>query len=699
MANSYGQTNSWTSTAQPGGFWDDAFNWSLGTPSVNHSANLITNAPSKTVVIDECVLQFSPGSTTISNLTLSAPTGSINTLSLTNTPDTGCTGVPQLTVVNDVTIHSGGVLSVDTNATLRVLGVAGGAFNIDGEARLGNAGMIVSTNVTTFVGLTVAGNLTMSGGTGLFLDLAVASNATSLGTLTVGGGTLVASNLSVAGSPDSTGAVWVTGGSLTATNTTTSIGSSGVGQMTVSNGLVAARNLTVGRGAGSHGTLTIAGGSTSISLIMAVASVTNSLGSVVMTGGQLISTNAGVVVGVSGIGEFTMSGGTAIVAGVTLGLSGSARPQGTFTMTGGTFTSTDLLVAGSGDGSTGTVTVAGGQMFVTNAPVFVGGSGIGQMTVSNAPVRGRDLYVAVNARGTLTTGAGSTVTLSSNLLVGISSGSTGTLWAVAGQLIVTNDSLFLGYGGRGLMTVSNATVRARDIRVAGGLFGEVGEAALTLAGGVTAVSSNVTIGDCVTGSTGAVAVSGGQLLVTNNSATATLDLRNGTLNLMGGLLVVDRLVVTTACATVVRAGGTLLVGTLVLDPNLDADGDGLLNGWEQAFGLDPLDTMGANGANGDPDGDGLSNAQEFALGTDPTDSSSPYRITAVAQEGNDIRVTWQTVGGKTNFVQATADLSASFVDITPALAITGAGMTSTNYLDFGAATNFPSSFYRIRLVP
>jgi glucuronoarabinoxylan endo-1,4-beta-xylanase len=110
-------------------------------------------------------------------------------------------------------------------------------------------------------------------------------------------------------------------------------------------------------------------------------------------------------------------------------------------------------------------------------------------------------------------------------------------------------------------------------------------------------------------------------------------------------------------------------------------------------------------ANADPDGDGQNNEAEFLSGSNPTNSASALRITAVAKEGNDIRVTWMTGPGKTNAVQcATGDAggySNNFVDITmpPHVIIPGSGDPTTNYLDMGGATNAPSRFYRVRLVP
>jgi hypothetical protein len=161
----------------------------------------------------------------------------------------------------------------------------------------------------------------------------------------------------------------------------------------------------------------------------------------------------------------------------------------------------------------------------------------------------------------------------------------------------------------------------------------------------------------------------------------------------GGELVIDKLVITNACGHFIHSGGSLIVGTLVLDPNLSAVGDGIPNGWKQRYGFDPFDPTVASA---DPDGDGQNNLAEFLAGTDPTNSASSFRIVSFAPEGADVRVTWQTGVGKTNALQVAADFSNSFADI---FTVTNTVGATTNYLDTGVATNFPARYYRVRLVP
>lgn len=130
----------------------------------------------------------------------------------------------------------------------------------------------------------------------------------------------------------------------------------------------------------------------------------------------------------------------------------------------------------------------------------------------------------------------------------------------------------------------------------------------------------------------------------------------------------------------------------------DDDNDGLPDTWELTYGLDPFSASGNNGANGDPDGDGFTNAQELAAGTEPNNSASALRITSLAIESNDIRVTWSMGSGKTNALQRAAgdngSYSNNFADI---FIVTNTVGTVTNYLDEGAVSNVPASYYRVRL--
>ena len=61
---------------------------------------------------------------------------------------------------------------------------------------------------------------------------------------------------------------------------------------------------------------------------------------------------------------------------------------------------------------------------------------------------------------------------------------------------------------------------------------------------------------------------------------------------------------------------------------MDNDGDGMPNGWEMAYALDPE----SNDAGVDEDQDGFSNRQEFLAGTDPTDPADHLRMASIQFE-------------------------------------------------------------------
>ena len=91
---------------------------------------------------------------------------------------------------------------------------------------------------------------------------------------------------------------------------------------------------------------------------------------------------------------------------------------------------------------------------------------------------------------------------------------------------------------------------------------------------------------------------------------------------------------------------------------------------------------------------------KVALDRDP----NAFRITAIGQEGDDLRLTWLLGPGTMNVLQATpgeADGSYGtngFADIFFVTNNVPVGSV-TNHLDVGAATNVPSLYYRVRLVP
>jgi hypothetical protein len=73
----------------------------------------------------------------------------------------------------------------------------------------------------------------------------------------------------------------------------------------------------------------------------------------------------------------------------------------------------------------------------------------------------------------------------------------------------------------------------------------------------------------------------------------------------------------------VSDGSLTTTATITVHVSADWDGDGLPNTWEAAFGLDPHDAAGVNGAQGDPDGDGMSNLAEYQAGFVPTVANTP----------------------------------------------------------------------------
>jgi hypothetical protein len=443
------------------------------------------------------------------------------------------------------------------------------------------------------------------------------------------------------------GTMVITGGSLITTNCSLQVATdTTVGLLIISNALVQARDVTVTSGGVSSGTIEVIGGTMTLSGSLTVGNggQISQSSMLVANGGLLVVTNADTFIGAqyeSG-GTLTVSNSTFLAADVSLG---GARSGGQLTINNGTVTLSGQLDIGVGDQSSGGVLLNGGTLVVTNGSTSLGvGSPTSgnTLTISNGLFLARDVSVGSYEGAGAVSISGGTSVFSSNLLIGAALVSEATVFVTAGQLFVTNALILVD--NQGQCDVSGGRLAAQSIELGHSLTGT-----LTANGGSVTVSGGITLGDCSSGGVGYASVGGGQLVVTNASGAGFIDIQNGQLILSNGVLQVDKLVMTNSCSQFIHTGGTLIVGSVILDPNA-------------------------------------------------------FRITSVAREGNNLLVTWLMAPGQTNALQATGGSTKSsyttngFTDIFIVTNNTTTG-SLTNYLDIGGATNKPSRFYRARLAP
>lgn len=110
----------------------------------------------------------------------------------------------------------------------------------------------------------------------------------------------------------------------------------------------------------------------------------------------------------------------------------------------------------------------------------------------------------------------------------------------------------------------------------------------------------------------------------------------------------------------------------------------------------PVANQGENWSIGDfigldNDGDNLYDLADF-------DCGPPYRLLDVVTEGADVRISWETVGGRTDIVQQATEPEGPYTDVSTANTIPGLGEVTRDYVVAGGAAS-GARFYRIRSAP
>jgi hypothetical protein len=627
---------------------------------------------------------------------------------------------------NSWTNSASGKWETGPNWSLNVPPFAGHALVL-----ITNAGTKTVLNDATTAGgfpttLTVS-NLVIGAPSGATNTLLLAHGGTStplrtLRSLTLNsGGAIVISNgaMSVEGPPSSfthiNGAVTVNGGSLAATNNSQFyIGSTNSGSLTVSNGTFRAYYPIVGINAGGHGMWHIAGGTNIVTQVFDVGDSLTATGVVKITGGQLTTPN--IYIGLFGNGSLIVSNGTFQCAG-QVDVASQPGAQGNFTAAGGAFCTVGSMIVSEGSGATGLVQVAGNALVVVDGTLENRSGTVrmdgGTLIVSNLLLlntNGQYIFnrgILETRNGTVTNApfvVGNGLNFAAYQLIPTPGGTN----AFAKGLSIANNAVLTGNGViTGNVTNSGAIApgdTAGRIDINGDLvLSNSAELRFEIGGHMPVTEFDLlhATGSVVLGGKLSVSLMNNfQSIMTNGASFVVMTNGAAFAGAFTNVASGDLLATTDGYArfTVLYAGATTLrLTNLVI---MDADSDGMPDWWEDQFGLN----KSLADAELDLDGDGASNADEFRAGTLPNNASSVFRIVGLQRETNNVRITWNTVGGKSYRVQTNAppvdgSVTDNFADLSPLISVTGIGESTTNYLQNGGLTNVPTRYYRVRLEP
>lgn len=294
-------------------------------------------------------------------------------------------------------------------------------------------------------------------------------------------------------------------------------------------------------------------------------------GTVTLDSGLLVAreepptTNVTVItrLGRTNTATLTINGGemfvTQLLAGETAN-PGVLRSRGNINVNGGLLTIASEFSVGDGISCTGVVSMTGGEIRAlaqgTNT-TRIGDHGRGELTVSNAAFHVGNMSVSrhTNSFGVITLLDGGLLRSSDDLSIGRFGGSTGFVYLAGGTLQNTNNEVWVGREGRGELIVSNGLLLVEGLNVAvvpsNTAFGVV-----AFIGGRTALSSNLLVGNS-TFTNASVLMSGGELSVTNLNRDANVTVVGGTMTVTGGTALVDEIILTNATGRLRLHGGVV----------------------------------------------------------------------------------------------------------------------------------------------
>ncbi|HVM61706.1 MAG TPA: hypothetical protein VMV72_12660 [Verrucomicrobiae bacterium] len=705
-------TNSWTDGS---GKWENTADWSLGVaPSTPDAAELITNANTGTVTIDAATASNAPASLSISNLTVSAPPGFTNTLFLNNEGT-----VAPLAVLNTLSIDANGAVAVNhsavqifTNlfvgitANSATLTVTNGGAVSDANAYIGYTGWASDNSAV----ISDPGSVWSNSGT-VYVGIALHGNGNQL--IITNGGTVYSDNGQVGGPGPGWGTALVSGrGSVWFNNQELEVG-------TYYSGPFSDDSLTVADGGAafastmkvwsdevlSYATVTGTGSVCSVSgeLFIDGGAVTISDGAVLYSDGGWLDADVVAEVLVTDPGSVWDNSGSITFSGV--------YGEMTIANGGAVFSSGSTVSCDTWEGGGSIVVTGRGSVWSNSADLTIGANdGGGSLTIAS----GGAVY---NANANLDTVGDGRVT------VGVSG--PGSVWENSGNLSIGNSVasswVQLTISGGGIILASNIFERPKypsaqnTITVSGGslyVTNALGNGELYMSGGtLTLNGGTVTVDQLLlvtngTGATDLVLFNGGLLnsggtSVTNGSVFRVGDGTDAAMfHLLGGVhsfadnLEISNNATLAGCGTVsgnvvIDPGGTVLAncgGTLSFTGIVTNKGVILASGGTDIEFFGPVVNNGVM--------DALAGTVHFHstfTNTGTFFNSNNMRITAVTKKSNDVLVTWTTVGGHSYVLQSTkstamiAGYNTTFVDVSPAILVSGLGPTATNYLDAGAA--------------